>query len=145
HREAMDGLKVARELAVWYHRAFGQNAADFKPGPFSPPKDPAAPLREVQAELQQLKAELDAARKAHDESLRLAELQQEQSELHAALADAMDIEAREQAALVAERERELAALRKEFDERIAKLSQSPAPEAKDAGEVQAATQRAAQA
>src|SRR5690606_24786831 len=77
--------------------------------------------------------------------LRLAELQQEQSELHAALADAMDIEAREQAALVAERERELAALRKEFDERIAKLSQSPAPEAKDAGEVQAATQRAAQA
>jgi len=145
HREAMDGLKVARELAVWYHRAFGQNAADFKPGPFSPPKDPAAPLREVQAEVKQLKAELDAARKAHDESRRLAELQQEQSELHAALAEAMDVEAKEQAALVAERERELATLRNEFDERVAKMSQSQESEGKDAGEVQAATHRATQA
>lgn len=144
HREAMDGLKVARELAVWYHRAFGRNAANFKPGPFVAPKDPAAPLREVHAELQQLKAELDAARKAHDESMRLAELQQEQSELHAALAEAMDAEAREQAALVAERERELAALRKEFDERIAKMSASQAPEEKDSSQVQAATRRASQ-
>lgn len=36
HREAMDGLKVARDLAVWYHRAFGRNTADFKAGAFVP-------------------------------------------------------------------------------------------------------------
>jgi type I restriction enzyme, R subunit len=142
HREAMDGLKVARELAVWYHRAFGQDAADFKPGPFLPPKDPAAPLREVQAEVTQLKAELDAARKAHDESRRLAELQQEQAELHAALADAMDAEAREQAALVAERERELGQLREEFDQRIAQLAQASDPKGKDAEKVKTATRQA---
>jgi len=144
HREAMDGLKVARELAVWYHRAFGQDTSDFKPGPFLPPEDPAAPLREVQAEVKQLQAELDAARKAHDESLQLAELQQQQSELHAALAEAMDVEAREQAALVAERERELVQLREEFDRRIARMSQAPDPQGEDSGKVQAATHRASQ-
>jgi len=144
HREAMDGLKVARELAIWYHRAFGKHAADFKPGPFLSPKDPTAPLREVQAELQQLKAELDAERKAHDESQRLAELQQEQADLNAALAEAMDVEAREQAALVAERERELQKLRTEFDQRIAQLSQATQTQSDDATKVQAATQRASQ-
>ncbi|MEN1925054.1 type I restriction-modification system endonuclease [Luteimonas qiangzhengi] len=144
HREAMDGLKIARELAVWYHRAFGRDSADFKPGPFSPPSDPAAPLREVQAEVKQLQAQLDAARKAHDESLQLANLQQEQSELHAALAEAMDVEAREQAALVAERERELAQLREEFDQRIAGMSQAPDPQVVDTEKVQAATHRASQ-
>lgn len=145
HREAMDGLKVARELAVWYHRAFGKDAADFKPGPFQPPKDPTAPLREVQAQLQQLKAELDAERKAHDESQRLAELQREQAELNAALAEAMDVEAREQKALVADRERELEKLRAEFDQRIAQRSQATDTQGDDAGKVQAATKRASQA
>lgn len=145
HREAMDGLKVARELAVWYHRAFGRDRADFKPGPFSPPRDPAAPLREVQAEVKQLQAQLDEARKAHAESMQLAKLQQEESELHAALAEAMDVEAREQASLVAERERELAQLREEFDQRIARMSQAPDSQGEDSGKVQAATHRASQA
>jgi len=144
HREAMDGLKVARELAVWYHRAFGQNTLHFKPGAFLPPKDPAAPLREIQAEVKRLQAELDAARKAHDESLQLAELQQEQSVLHAALAEAMDAEAREQALLVAEREREIAQLREEFEQRIARASQAPDPQGEESGKVQAATHHASQ-
>ena len=144
HREAMDGLRVARELAVWYHRAFGRNAADFKPGPFLPPKDPTAPLRAVQAELRKLKTELDETRKAHDESQRLADLQQEQADLNAALAEAMDAEAREQAALVAARERELEQLRAEFEQRITQLTaqaKADAP-AEGADTVQAATRRA---
>ena len=37
HQEAMDGLKVARELAVWYHRSFGQDA-QFKAGAFIAPE-----------------------------------------------------------------------------------------------------------
>ena len=32
HREAMDGLRVARELFIWFHRALGKAAADFLPG-----------------------------------------------------------------------------------------------------------------
>ncbi|AKH21037.1 DUF4145 domain-containing protein [Sedimenticola thiotaurini] len=40
HKEAMDGLKMARDLALWYHHCFGQPDASFKPGPFTPPPDP---------------------------------------------------------------------------------------------------------
>ncbi|RBK95327.1 type I restriction-modification system endonuclease, partial [Xanthomonas oryzae pv. oryzae] len=104
HREAMDGLKVARDLAVWYHRAFGRNTADFKAGAFVPPKDPAAPLRDVQAEVHRLKAELDTARQQHDQSQALAELKSSEAKLNAELAEAMDIEARAQSALAVQRE-----------------------------------------
>lgn len=33
----MDGLKLARELAIWFHRSFGKTGTTFKPGPFVPP------------------------------------------------------------------------------------------------------------
>ena len=39
HREALLALKMARELAVWFHRTFGAQP-NFKPGPFTPPHDP---------------------------------------------------------------------------------------------------------
>lgn len=137
HREAMDGLKVARELAVWYHRAFGRNAKDFKPSPFTPPKDPAAPLREVQAEVGRLQAELDAARQQHDQSVALVELKEREARLNGELAEAMDTEARELAVTVAQREQELQQLRAEFQQRVADLQAS-------VGTPEKATQRVAQ-
>ncbi len=42
-REGLEALKVARELAVWYHRSFGRNPG-FKPGPFVLPDDPSQKL-----------------------------------------------------------------------------------------------------
>lgn len=36
HREAIDGLKVARALAIWFHQSFGNAGTNFKPGPFVP-------------------------------------------------------------------------------------------------------------
>jgi type I restriction enzyme R subunit len=44
HREALDGLKAARELCLWFHRSFGKNARTFKPGPFLTPADPSQRL-----------------------------------------------------------------------------------------------------
>jgi type I restriction enzyme, R subunit len=41
HKEAMDGLKVARALAIWFETSFGKQGAAFKPGPFIP-KTPAS-------------------------------------------------------------------------------------------------------
>lgn len=32
YREGIEALKVARQIAVWFHRSFGRNP-DFKPGP----------------------------------------------------------------------------------------------------------------
>ena len=51
HKEALDGLKVARALAIWFHQSFGKQGTGFKPGPFIPPPDPSAQLRRLQTEI----------------------------------------------------------------------------------------------
>ncbi|QXZ10693.1 DUF4145 domain-containing protein [Comamonas sp. Y33R10-2] len=40
YREALESLKVAREVALWFHRTFGSDA-HYKPGPFQLPDDPS--------------------------------------------------------------------------------------------------------
>jgi len=57
HAEALNALKVARGLAIWFHRSFGQ-AFDFKAGPFVPPRDPAIATVQLHAELERLRQEL---------------------------------------------------------------------------------------
>jgi len=56
HREALTSLKIARQLAIWFHRTFGQHAG-FKPGSFVPPSPPAAASESLIEELQRLRAE----------------------------------------------------------------------------------------
>ena len=41
HKEAVSGLVIARNLAIWFHRSFGKAGPDFKPEPFVPPVDPS--------------------------------------------------------------------------------------------------------
>ena len=55
HQEALNGLKMARELAVWFHRSFGKQGNQFKAGAFIPPRDPSQPLRELTEQIAQLK------------------------------------------------------------------------------------------
>ena len=88
HRDALANLKIARQLAIWFHRTFGQPATTgtaFKPGPFIPPPDPTAATQELKADLDRLRAELHATQSAaeqargeaiaHAEARRLAEAQ----------------------------------------------------------------------
>ncbi len=66
---------MARQLAVWFHRTFGDRA--FRAGPFLPPRppsDPAAPLRD---ELERLRAEQLATLSAADAARRKAEQAEE--------------------------------------------------------------------
>ncbi len=81
HQEAMDGLKVARELAVWYHRSFGQDA-QFKAGAFIAPEQIMnEEARRFEQQAKQYEAELQqqqAAFEAHLTALR-TELAQQQS------------------------------------------------------------------
>jgi type I restriction enzyme R subunit len=58
HATALNGLKVARQLAVWFHRSFGDRT--FKPGPFQPPQPPTDPTAVLRQELERLRAERDA-------------------------------------------------------------------------------------
>ncbi len=58
HTEAMDGLKLARTLAVWFHQSFGKTGVSFRPGPFQPPADPSLVVRQLQSEIDQLRAEV---------------------------------------------------------------------------------------
>jgi type I restriction enzyme R subunit len=49
HDDALSALKFARQLGIWFHRTYGKQA-DFKPGPFVPPREPidaTAPLRDL--------------------------------------------------------------------------------------------------
>jgi type I restriction enzyme R subunit len=60
HTEALTGLKVARQLGIWFHRTFSK-ATGFKAGQFIPPPDPAAATEALHAELARLRQELTAS------------------------------------------------------------------------------------
>jgi type I restriction enzyme, R subunit len=62
---ALNALKVARQLAIWYARAYG-GQTKLAPGPFAPPPAPPDPAAELREELESLRAEADAHRSAAD-------------------------------------------------------------------------------
>ncbi|WP_437937427.1 type I restriction-modification system endonuclease [Sorangium sp. So ce341] len=77
HREALHQLRMARELAVWFQRSFGNNRK-FDPGPFVPPPGPAAKddaalaaeLTRLRDELARSKVDIEAVRAAAEEEAR---------------------------------------------------------------------------
>jgi type I restriction enzyme R subunit len=52
--DALHHLRMARQLAVWFHRSFGSQSG-FNPGPFLPPPDPAQASAELHQELERLR------------------------------------------------------------------------------------------
>jgi type I restriction enzyme R subunit len=93
HRLALDQLRFAHKLAIWFHRSFGPIRVrdSFKPAPFSAPEDPSANLRALEddarrarAEAESHKAEASAARAA----LAAEEVRRQEAERVAALAEA---------------------------------------------------------
>jgi type I restriction enzyme, R subunit len=59
---ALSGLKLARQLAIWYSRTFHNPSAQF--GPFTPPSKPSAANDALLAELDLLKSKLTASQSA---------------------------------------------------------------------------------
>lgn len=77
YREGLEALKVARQIAVWFHRSFGRDPG-FKPGPFQLPDDPSQKLLALQQRIAALSTQLQAAQSAqqgHAEMTRLLESQ----------------------------------------------------------------------
>jgi type I restriction enzyme R subunit len=118
HKDAMDGLKVARSLAVWYHQSVGKQGVRFHPGPFLPPTDPSAELRGLQAQILQLKAELGSTAQALANNQQLTEMMSLEKEQYSVLALQMDAEARSFESLAADREAELKTARALFEAQL---------------------------
>ncbi|MCU1718175.1 type I restriction-modification system endonuclease [Pseudomonas sp. 5P_3.1_Bac2] len=123
HREAMDGLKVARALAIWFHRTVGKNTHSFNPGPFVTPADPSASLRELQGQIEQLKAQLNESSQQLESNQQLADLLKREAEEYAVLAEQMYAESRTHKQLAAEHEAALNKLRSEHEQSIKALQQ----------------------
>ena len=118
HREAIDGLKVARGLAIWYHRAFGKQGKAFQPGPFVAPADPSAVLRALQTQIDKLQVELGEANRKSDDHQQLLDLLAREKSEYAELATQMDEEARVYEQLARELEQKLAEQQHAFNAQL---------------------------
>lgn len=121
HKEAITGMSAARELAVWYQRAFGKQGAAFKPAPFVALKDPSIELRELQVHIEQLKSQLTETNQQSSGNTQLQELLQREKEEYEVLAQQMDAEARQYKQLAQDNENKLIAQQQEFEARIKQL------------------------
>ena len=63
-QDALEGLRLAHVLAIWFHRTFADTntKANFKPGPYVLPVDPATKLLELTEAAAQAKAEAEVAK-----------------------------------------------------------------------------------
>ncbi|MDE1463745.1 DUF4145 domain-containing protein [Spartinivicinus poritis] len=118
HKEAMDGLKVARAITVWFHQSFGKQGTNFKPGPFTLPSDPSQQLRDLQTQIAQLKGELSETSEQLDSNKYLAELEAKEKAEYAALAEQMDIDARHFEQQAKQYEEELIKQQQEFNRHL---------------------------
>ncbi|WP_267397824.1 type I restriction-modification system endonuclease [Pseudomonas sp. GM_Psu_2] len=142
HREAMDGLRVARALAIWYHQSFAKNAHAFKPGPFVTPADPSAPLRDLQSQIEQLKTQLSESSQQLESNQKLTDLLKQEAEEYAVLAEQMDAESRSHKQLAAEHEAALQKLRSEHEQSLKALQQQLAVQPQASQQVAKRTQQA---
>ncbi len=121
HKEALEGLKLGRVLAVWYHQAMGKAGTNFKAGPFIPPTDPSKHLRELQAQISELRTKLSEANQQVESNQQLTELLSKEKEEYAALAYQMETEANQFSQQAKAHEAELKAQQDAFDKRLADM------------------------
>ncbi|MEL7362072.1 MAG: type I restriction-modification system endonuclease, partial [Bacteroidota bacterium] len=141
--DALHHLKLAREVAVWFHRAFGTDPT-FRAPRFVPPPDPekqAAKLGDVREELERLRRRLAEVEEEAEQARELTAAQQ--ADLDRANAEAEAAYAEAEAALQlaeeseAERNRfeaQLDTLRAQQRERPAAERQAVVQSAQDAGD-----------
>lgn len=79
YREALESLKVAREVALWFHRTFGANP-QFKPGPFQLPDDPSQKLYALQKQIEALNVRLSSEQALVSDREAMAKLLQQQAD-----------------------------------------------------------------
>ncbi|MEZ9819116.1 type I restriction-modification system endonuclease [Shewanella sp. 10N.286.45.A1] len=129
HKEALEGLKLARSLAIWFHHAFGNLKSSFKAGPFVPPQDPSKELQDLQTQIEQLRSELNDNHQQLTDNKQLTELIAREKEEYAVLAEQMDAEARALSKQAIEHEAALEQQKSQFESRIKALQAELAQQA----------------
>lgn len=142
YREGMEALKVAREVALWFHRSFG-SAPDFKPGPFVLPDDPSQKLATLQQQMATLQEDLQQAQTAQAAQSQLTQLLEEQAAQERALAARAAEERELYESLAEEASARYADLKTEFDARLKAINAQP--DITSAKDLQAFAKRASQA
>jgi len=121
HKQAMEALRNARHIAIWYHRSFGKQGESFKPGPFILPSDPSEGLNKLKLEIEHLKGILIDTNVSLEQSTELAALKKREAEEFAVLAQQMDAERKDYEQLYYAQEQELEQSKQAFDEKNADL------------------------
>lgn len=142
YREGLEALKVAREVALWFHRSFGTEP-DFKPGPFVLPDDPSQRLVELQQQVASLAQDLQQAQTEQAGTAELAMLLSAQATQERELAARASEERGIYERLAEEASARFASLKADFDAKLqAEASQTSTASTQD---VQRFARRAAQA
>ena len=115
--EAVGQLKLARQVAVWFHRTFDLTADDFDPGPFVPPPDQEGMEEGLREELERLRNRLAEVSDEADTYKELTEAEREQRKQAEERAEELYEEIRIYEDLLEEAESE----RDQFRERLAEL------------------------
>lgn len=139
YREGIEALKVAREVALWFHRSFGSEP-DFKPGPFILPDDRSQKLVQLQQQVAALAKDLQQAQTEQAAKEQLATLLAAQAEQERDLATRASEERSIYESLADEASTRYAALKAEFDAKLQAAAAQPA--AATAQDVQRFSQRA---
>lgn len=142
YREGMEALKVAREVALWFHRSFS-SAPNFKPGPFLLPDDPSQKLAALQQQIATLQQDLQQAHITQAAQTELTQLLEAQAAQEHALAERAAEERAIYESLAHEASTRYAELKAVFDARL--QATNAQPDIANPQQLQALSQRAAQA
>jgi type I restriction enzyme, R subunit len=128
YSSALTGLKVARQLGIWFARTFYD--AKLAYGPFAPPRNPDHAAHELQTELDRLRAELEGSRSQTDRlrEAKSAAEREAQTAIERAERERLDREAWEALAEEAEAARAHLSEQLEAARQAAIASGAPAPE-----------------
>ncbi|MET3480308.1 type I restriction-modification system endonuclease [Variovorax atrisoli] len=122
YREGLEALKVARQIAVWFHRSFGRDAA-FKPGPFQLPDDPSQKLLALQQQIAALSTQLQDAQSAQQGQTEMTRLLESQAAQERELSRRAQEETAIYQELAEEAEARAATLQAQFDAQLATARQ----------------------
>lgn len=121
HGEAIKGLRIVRDICIWYHKNFGDKTKSFVISKFQTPKDPSLNLQSLEDKIRNLTAQLSTVNDTITVKDELAKLEEQKKEEYRELAEIMDEEARQLSSELEAQEKLIIKERDEFEQKITEL------------------------